>query len=271
MAKIDILLPYWGDFQLLKKAVESVLNQTETDWRLLVFDDCYPSDEPKKFFAKLNDSRVSYHRHKRNLGITQNFNYALGAASAEHFVMFGCDDIMLPNFIETALNNIGNADFYQPGVEVINESGSIILPLGDKIKRKLRPKRAGLYEGEKLAASLCHGNWLYFPSIVWKTSTVKKYGFNPKYKIVEDVDLQLSIIKDGGRLYVDNTYTFQYRRFASSLSSKEKSKEGVRFSEEEEIYNKFSREFQEIGWRTASRAARWRITSRVHRLINKLH
>ena len=220
MAKVDILLPYWGDFGLLKESVESVLAQTEKDWRLLVFDDCYPSDEASKYFSNLKDPRVSYYRHKANIGITKNFNYSLKSAKAPYCVIFGCDDIMLPNYIETALEKISDADMYQPYVDIIDAKGKVYLPLGDRVKRILRPKKPGIHYGEKLAVSLCHGNWLYFPSILWKTDAAQKYGFNDAYKIAEDVVLELNILKNGGRLYLDNTTTFQYRRFAESLSSR---------------------------------------------------
>lgn len=268
--KVDILLPYWGDFSLLKKAVESVLEQSSDQWKLLVFDDCYPGDKASKYFASLNDKRIIYQKHKENIGITNNFNFAIGKATAEYCVMLGCDDIMLPNYIETALSNISNADFYQPQVQVIDENDKIYLPLGDKVKRFLQPKKSGLYSGEKLAASLCHGNWLYFPSTMWLTKTIKKYGFDPKYKIVEDVALELNAIKDGASLYFDKTATFQYRRYAGSLSSKEKSKDGVRFSEEREVYQHFSNEFSKIGWKKATRAAKLHATSRAHRFISKI-
>ncbi|HEU5122324.1 MAG TPA: glycosyltransferase family 2 protein [Candidatus Saccharimonadales bacterium] len=268
MAKVDILLTFWGDVGLLKKAVESVLSQTESDWRLLVFDDCYPSKEPAKYFKKLNDKRITYYRHEKNIGITNNFNYATKAAKAKHCVLLGCDDIMLPNYLEIALKHIGDADFYQPHIDVIDGNGTVYLPMGDRVKRILQPKKDGIYSGEALAASLCTGNWLYFPSIMWKTKTIQKYGFDAKYKIAEDVDLELNIIKDGGTLYFDTITTFQYRRFAKSLSSKEKSKGGVRFNEEDEVYNHFAEEFSNMGWKKAARAAKWRITSRLHKLIS---
>jgi len=264
VAKVDILLPYWGDVDLLKKAVESILVQTEQDWHMYVFDDCYPSDEPAKYFSSLNDERITYTRHSKNIGITNNFNYALRAAKSEYCVMMGCDDIMLPDYLEEALRSIGFADFYQPGVDVIDGQGKVYLPTGDRIKRLLRPKRGGIYHGERLAASLCKGHWLYFPSILWKTETIKKYGFNANYKISQDVVLILSILKDGGTLSLDNKVTFQYRRFAASLSSREKSKGGVRFREEGEVYDMFAKEFNKLGWKKAERAARWRITSRIH-------
>lgn len=180
----------------------------------------------------------------------------------------GCDDVMLPNYLEVALKNIGKADFYQPGVEVIDESGNVYLPAVDKVKRFLQPKKSGMYSGEKLAASLCHGNWLYFPSIMWKTKTAQSYGFDTKYKIAEDVDLELNIIKGGGVLAFDTTTIFQYRRSNKSLSSKEKKKGGVRFNEEADVYNRFAADFQKMGWKKASRAAKLRITSRLHEIVS---
>lgn len=270
MAKVDILLPYWGDVDLFKKAVSSVLSQTEKDWRLLIFDDCYPSKEPKNYISNLNDKRITYYRHSKNIGITNNFNFALKHAKADFCVMFGCDDIMLPTYLETALKNIGKADLYQPWVDVIDKEGRIYLPLGDKIKRILQPRKSGLYGGEKLAISLCHGNWLYFPSILWRTKTIKKYGFDAKYTVLEDVILELNIIKNGSNLFFDKeAKTFQYRRFADSVSSREKEDGGVRFREEKQVYNLFSKEFSRVGWRKASLAAKARVTSRLHQTIFK--
>lgn len=268
MAKVDVLLTYWGDVDLLKKAVESVLAQTEPDWHLYIFDDCYPSDEPAKYFAKLKDKRITYHRHKKNIGITKNFNYAVKAAKSKYCNLLGCDDIMLPNYLERALANIGDADMYQPYVDVIDANGSVYLPLGDRTKRLLQPKKSGMYAGEKLAASLCAGNWLYFPSILWRTKMIKKYEFDTTRRVVQDVIVELNIIKDGGKLYFDKNTTFQYRRFKTSVSSAEKSKGGVRFNEETEVYNYFAKEFEKMNWKKAARAAKLHITSRLHKLIS---
>jgi glycosyltransferase involved in cell wall biosynthesis len=266
--KVDILLTYWGDFSLLKKTFDSVLAQTSDDWRLFIIDDHYPSLDAKKFFEKITDNRVTYIRHKKNIGITRNFNFAIDQAQSKYCMLLGCDDIMLPNYIEIALKNIGDADFYQPSVEIIDENDVVYKPLGDRVKSFLQPNKSGLYAGEKLATSLCNGNWLYFPSILWKTETIKTYRFDERYKILEDVILELNILKDGGILQFDTTKTFQYRRFASSQSSIEKKKGGVRFTEENDVYTQFSAVFYKLGWKRAARAAKLRITSRVHSFIS---
>ena len=267
MKKIDILLPYWGDFALLKKTINSIIAQTSNKWTLTIIDDHYPSLEAQKYCSTLNDKRIVYYRNPKNIGITNNFNLCIEKAASEYCMIPGCDDMLLPNYVETALKNIGDNDFYQPNVEIIDANDKTYLPLADKIKRFLRPNKSSIYSGENLAASLCHGNWLYFPSITWKTKTLKRYRFDLQYKIVEDVVVELDIIKDGGTLFVDKTTTFQYRRFAESLSSKEKTKGGVRFTEEKSVYNHYAKIFTGLRWKKAALAAKLRTTSRVHGFI----
>lgn len=266
MTKIDILLPFWGDVELFKLTVQSVLAQTNPNWNLLIFDDHYPSDEPEKYMKTISDTRITYYRHKENIGITPNFNFALSKTTMPYFLMLGCDDILLPNYIETALTDIGDADFYQPCVEVIDQDGNIYKPLTDKVKSFLSLK-PGTYGGERLATSLSHGNWLYFPSILWRTEIVKQYGFDNKYKIAEDLLLELQLILDGCTLVVGSTPAFQYRRFSQSLSSTEKKRGGVRFNEEREVYKKYQELFTQKGWRRASRAANLRVTSRINEFL----
>lgn len=267
MPKVDILLPYWGKFELLKETVDSVLAQDSDDWHLTIVDDHYSSTEAFDYYTKLNDPRITYIRHKQNIGITRNFNFCVEQTTAEFCTLLGCDDRLLPNYVSTALTHIGDADFYQPYVDVIDADGRSCLPLGDRVKRLLQPRKSGIYSGEKLATSLCHGNWLYFPSIMWRSTTLKKYPFNEQYSIVEDVDVELSMILDGATLYFDRTTTFQYRRFAESLSSKEKGKNGVRNKEEVEVYNHFTEFFHTKGWGKAALASQLHITSRINQLL----
>lgn len=252
----------------MKETVQSVLSQDYTNWHLIISDDHYPDNKIEEYIVGINDPRITYIRQEKNIGITNNFNYLLEESTADYCVFIGCDDRMLPDYLSRALATIGKADFYQPGVAVIDQDGQRYMPLVDRVKRAIRPRRRGYYSGEKLAASLCRGNWLYFPSILWKTATLKRYRFDPSYKIAEDALLQLRIIKDGGVLFYDTEVCFEYRRFANSLSSREKSKGGIRFIEEDDIYDLMSREFKVIGWRKASRAARLRLLSRLHRVLS---
>jgi glycosyltransferase involved in cell wall biosynthesis len=276
---IDVLFPYYGDVGMMKKAVNSILSQSYPNWRLLAFDDGYPSDEPERFFksiiqkdTKLNGfQRIFYEKNAKNLGANGNYKKALGKATSKYYVMMGADDLMhkdfLQKFIDT-LSKVGDVDIYQPTVDVIDENDNKYLPLSDRIKRSLQPKKSGVYGGEHLAKSLMHGAWHYFPSMVWKTTSAKKVGFNKDYDVVQDVCMILDIVQNGGNLYFDKgAYSFSYRRHSQSDSSV-KAVNGYRFDEELNFFRYKASQFKKLGWNGAKLAARLHITSRLNALLS---
>lgn len=271
---IDVLFPYYGDVKMMKKAVNSVLAQSYDNWTLKVFDDGYPSEEPERFFNELinkelearGSSRISYEKNEQNLGANGNYRKALGRATSDYYVMMGADDMMHPNFLEyfvQALDREGNFDIYQPMVEIIDEHDKVYLPLVDKIKRKIMPKKAGLYQGEGIAKSYIHG-WHYFPAMIWKTDSARAVGFNTAYDVVQDVNMGLDIIQKGGKFYFDREHTsFSYRRHSQSDSSV-KALNGLRFIEEKNFYNAKVAEFKALGWKEAEKVAKHHYFSRLN-------
>ena len=98
--RFDVLLPYYGDVGQMQDAVRSVLAQNGDDWRLTVVDDGREPGVPE-WFEQLGDPRVRYFRNERNLGVTGNFNRCVELATAPHVVLIGCDDLMLPGYLQT--------------------------------------------------------------------------------------------------------------------------------------------------------------------------
>ena len=120
-------------------------------------------------------------------------------------------------------------------------------PLGDRIKGWLRPgATATPLRGEQAVRTLMHGNWTYFPSIVWRRSLVAERGLRP-FEVVQDLALLVDLLVDGATLVVDSEVTFDYRRHAGSDSSV-KALSGERFAEEAGYYQQISRELSQRGW-----------------------
>lgn len=273
---IDILFPYYGDIKMMKKAVNSVLLQNYKNWVLKVFDDGYPSTEPENFFralitkeiAERGNTRIIYEKNARNLGANGNFRKALENATNNYFVMMGADDIMHADFLSSFISVIekeNQVDIYQPMVDIINENDKSYLPLVDKIKRRIMPKKTGLYQGETIAKTLIHG-WHYFPAMIWKTALAQRIGFDMHYNVSQDLNLALNIIQEGGNFYFDrDRTTFSYRRHAKSDSSV-KAIDGVRFIEEKQFYNNKAKEFQGLGWKKAKIVAKHHYFSRLNSL-----
>jgi hypothetical protein len=64
---LDIALPFYGDVAFMKQTVQSILNQTDPNWRLVVVDDGYPDETLPGWFEGLGDERIEYQRNVQNL------------------------------------------------------------------------------------------------------------------------------------------------------------------------------------------------------------
>jgi glycosyltransferase involved in cell wall biosynthesis len=268
---LEIMMPFFGDVEQFKKAVKSVLGQSSPEWRLTILDDQFGSPLPAQFVEEQNDSRIIYKINESNLGISQNFQQCVDLAEFDHVTIMGCDDILLPKYVERMTSLISSqpgASYIQPGVTVINDRGDTVLPLADRVKARLRQRMNPpvLLSGEVITSSLLSGNWTYFPSICWKTAELKKFGFRKEFRIVLDLALQLEILAGGGSMYVDNVPTFAYRRHRASASMWS-SGDGSRFLEEAALFAEFSKTAKEMGWKTAARVSRCHFSSRLNACI----
>jgi glycosyltransferase involved in cell wall biosynthesis len=267
---IDIMMPFWGDVDQLRSAVASVLAQTDPDWRLTVIDDLYPGTAHIEYLASIDDPRVKVLRNHENLGVAGNFQHSVDLVTAEYCVIMGCDDVMLPGYVERAhllFATHPEAAYVMPGVEVIDDEGRATLPLADRVKGYYRPRGTGVrtLRGEDLARSLLRGNWTYFPAICWRSSTIREHGFRTEYEVVLDLALQFEIAVSGGVFVFDDVVAFQYRRHQASVSSAA-AVEGGRFAEEGAFFAQAATVAAGRGWKRAARSARMHLSSRLHAL-----
>lgn len=267
---LEIFVPFWGDPALLFLTVESVRAQNDGDWTLTVIDDCYPSDVVAPWFEAVGDERIAYVRNEANLGITENYREAIRRAREPYITILGCDDLMHPNYVETVNRAIAlqpDADVIQPGVDIIDEEGRAIRPLVDRVKQRLlAPRRTqGLVSlrGEQMATSLIRGDWLYWPSLTFRTDTLKRIDFREGLPIIQDLALLMDIAFAGGTLVYDRTPAFSYRRHGGSASQKTLL-DGRRFRDERTYYRQARGLARSLGWRRTEWTARVRLMSRLH-------
>ncbi len=263
-------MPFYGRFDHLRLAVESVLAQTDDDWRLTIIDDVYPDLAPGEWAAAIPDARITYLRNETNLRPSRNYNKAVGLTPGEFVVIMGCDDIMLPGYvarIHELLGQFPDADIVQPGVSVIDENGAPSFPLADRVKGWYRFGGAGprAYRGERLAVSLLRGNWTYFPSLVWRTELLARFGFRTDLDVVQDLAMLFEIVKAGGTLVLDDEVVFNYRRHSASLSSTT-GPDGSKFKQERTLFYEAAAAASELGWRKAARVAKYHVSSRLNAL-----
>lgn len=267
---VHFLVPYVGRLDYLQECVESVQAQTDSRWRLTVVEDGDQGTNASEWVRGFHDVRLEHRLNPERLGVARNFQRCLELAQAPFLVIMGCDDRLLPTYLETVaqlLRAAPEASLVQPGVQVIDEAGRPRRGLTDWTKTVLSPRaRLSRLQGEEAAASVMRGNWMYFPSLCWRTATIQRAGFRDDLPTTLDLDLICRLVLAGESVAVaPRDVVFQYRRHRRSASSVT-AQELSRFAEERRLFAELESAFRSRGWYKAARLARWHPTSRVHAL-----
>jgi GT2 family glycosyltransferase len=214
---------------------------------------------------------VRYLANPVRLGINRNFQRCAELSTAELVVILGADDRLLPDFVDRVrrlAEQYPAASFLHTGARIVDEAGHPTTPLVDRVKARtsIRVRDSAEVGGERLATSLLHGNWMYFPSVVFRRDCLVEHGFRPGYDVVQDLDLYLRILRAGGSVVLLDRPGIEYRRHAASVSSAGAG-DGSRFAEERRYFAEAAADMTRAGWPGAARAARWHLTSRLHALV----
>ena len=102
---ISVLMPVYNAAPFLAEAVESILNQTFTDFELIISDNA-SSDRTQLICSEYisKDKRVRYIRQDENIGIYANFQFVLDEALGEYFMWIADDDKRSSDFLEEAVS-----------------------------------------------------------------------------------------------------------------------------------------------------------------------
>ena len=98
---VSVIMPAYNCADFIGRSIESVMNQTYQNWELIIVDDC-SSDETAlviQTYAK-KDSRIKYHKLKKNSGAAVARNTAVDLAQGTYLAFNDSDDIWKPEKLE---------------------------------------------------------------------------------------------------------------------------------------------------------------------------
>ncbi|MCC5928142.1 MAG: glycosyltransferase family 2 protein [Cyclobacteriaceae bacterium] len=107
---ITAIIPFFNEELFLNEAIESVVNQTYTNWELILADD--GSDphvsEIAKGWATRQPHRIFYmdHEHHANKGVCVTRNAAIAKARGEYIALLDADDYWHPGKIEFQVQKV---------------------------------------------------------------------------------------------------------------------------------------------------------------------
>lgn len=123
-----VMSNYNTPVRLLKEAIDSVLEQTYTDFEFIIIDDG-STDDSKKLIQSYSDPRIKLICNDRNMGLARSLNKGFELCRGEYIARMDSDDICMPErFAEQVAYLKNNPDVIVCGtfVEYINDSGGPI-------------------------------------------------------------------------------------------------------------------------------------------------
>lgn len=206
--RVSVVIPCYNHAHYLGDAIRSVLNQTYSDFEVIVIDDG-SSDNTRQVAESFGD-QVRY-IHQDNAGLSAARNTGILAAQGDLIALLDADDLYEASFLQV----IADRFVWHPDVDAVYcgfrfvDGGNKPLPQpGDKV-----------YPPEKLYHGLLKGNFLVPASmVVYKYCYETEGLFDTGLTAVEDWDRWLKIAKKYKVLGISDRLV-RYRIVHESMSS----------------------------------------------------
>lgn len=100
---VSIIMPSWNTENYIAETIQSVINQTYTNWELIIVDDC-SKDNTDAVVASFNDDRIKYLHNDKNLGAALTRNKAMREARGEWIAFLDSDDLWARDKLDHQIN-----------------------------------------------------------------------------------------------------------------------------------------------------------------------
>src|SRR5690554_6195096 len=96
----SIVIPTYNRAEIIGETIQSVINQSFSDFELLIVDDG-GTDETDKVVATFPDKRITYFK-KENAERGAARNFGANKSKGKYLNFLDSDDLLYPNHLETA-------------------------------------------------------------------------------------------------------------------------------------------------------------------------
>lgn len=203
---VSIITPAYNSHRFISSMIQSVLNQSYTNWELIITDDCSTDDTPnivRSFSEK--DGRIQYHCLEKNSGAGVARNNSIKLAKGRFIAFLDADDMWMSNKLEMQLEYMMKHDCaLSYGSYMIVDEENVVKGID------VAPFKQTFSQSKK-------DNKIGCLTVVYDTEKVGKV-FMPTIRKRQDWGLLLSVLKKCDIAYGIKTPIAYYRKGQVSLS-----------------------------------------------------
>ena len=230
---VSICMPTYNGSKHISEAIESILNQSFSNFELLIIDDG-SSDDTVSIIKSFSDDRIRFIQNVKNCGLVGNWNRCLSEAKGSYIRFLFQDDIMSGDSLEKQVDAFrGNSmvSLCFGASCVINDQGRVTM--------RRRPfKRSRIFNGDEIMhRSFRTYNFYGEPSnVMFSMSASKRVGsFDDSMTYAPDWDYWLRLSSCGDVAYVDEELS-RFRVNTESMTGKLFQEDSARLKKDDAFF-----------------------------------
>lgn len=206
---VSVIIPIYNSEKYIEETIESVLNQTYTNFEIIIVDDC-SSDKSGIIARQYKEvhSNIKYVLQEKNEGVAVARNKGISIAKGRYIAFLDSDDIWDINKLSKQLEFMDkkNAKLSFTAIEMIDENGNLL-----KEKREVK--------------EIIDYNFLLKNTMIPTSSVIVDRSISGEFNMTlrrsgQDYSTWLKLLRDGDLAYGINEALVKYRIRNNSLSSK---------------------------------------------------
>ncbi len=178
---VTVLMAMYNGERYLRESIDSILDQTFTDFEFLIVNDG-STDDTAKILQSYHDPRITILHNENNIGIPRSVNKGLRMARGEYIARMDVDDISLPHRFRLQVDYLDT----HPGVGALGGAVELIDGQGRTIG-----KNDCFLEHQAIKALLLVNCFSFYnPTTMMRRNLVQQIGmYNERMKYAQDYDL----------------------------------------------------------------------------------
>ena len=205
MPRVSVLMPAYNSEKYIATAIESILNQTFSDFEFIIINDGSTDNTAKivRQYAR-RDPRIKFVDNKKNRGISETRNSLLDMATGEYAAYQDSDDVSMPNRLAQQVKFLDS----NPEISVVGAAMQAF-PIARLIKCPTQPRILDFY----------FANAVSNPTVMMRMRDIKSAGlrYDTDLSTAEDYDFWFNVIKRFN-IYNLPDVLVNYRVLPTSLS-----------------------------------------------------
>ena len=211
--KVSVIMGVYNDEKFVTDAIQSILNQTYTNFEFIICDDCSKDSSPNviETFAQ-KDPRIVILHNSTNQGLATSLNNCIAVANGEYIARMDSDDVALPIRLQEEVSFLdSHPEYAVVGAQV------------EYINNNSEPYRTSNFATDISTTDVIHRVSVVHPTTMIRKSVIDEvhgYTVNKMTRRAEDYDLWCKIVEKGYALHNLDKILLKYREDTVSFKKR---------------------------------------------------